>query len=138
MLGRTLAVGTALMAPVGQPDFAPTPLARLLRALAANAGEGQRRIACEDPAVARVLRREGVEVDPDAPMAWAASEAETRAYARSGKLVLCGNPDWVPAGAAVVVEVEGGRPVYTVYQEQVRKSGLAFRAAVLHYAKERR
>lgn len=137
MLAWVMAAGLATLAVVS-PELAPTPLSRLLKAIAANSGEGISRIACEDPELSRALRREGVRVEPSAALAWGTTAEEVREYARAGKLVICANPAWVEFGAAVVVQVEGGRPVYILYQDQAKKSGVYLRAVVYHYAKERR
>ena len=119
-------------------ELAPTPLSRLLKAIAVNSGEGISRVACNDEEVARALRREGVRVDPTASLAWAATEGEVKELSKSGKLVICPNLSWVDAGAAVVVQVEGGRPVYYLFQDQAKRSGVYLKAVVYHYAKERR
>lgn len=119
-------------------ELAPTPLSRLLKAIAVNSGEGIGRVACNDEEVARALRREGVRVDPTASLAWASTEGEVREFSRSGKLVICPSLAWVDAGAAVVVQVEGGRPVYYLFQDQAKRSGVYLKSVVYHYAKERR
>lgn len=137
MLAWVVVAGMAALGAVSS-ELAPTPLSRLLKAIAANSGEGISRVACNDPEVARALRREGVRVEPTALLAWASSEVEVRELSREGKLVICPNQDWVDAGASVVVQVEGGRPVYYLYQDQAKRSGVYLRAVVYHYAKERR
>lgn len=138
MLGKTIMAGVTAYASVGTADLAPTPLSRLIKAIAANTGEGVAQVACEDPQLVRVMRREGLTVAEEAKVAWASSEEEVRTFAQQGKLVMCANPDWVRSGASIVVQVEGGRPVYIVHLAPMRQSGVYVRAAVLHYAKERR
>lgn len=137
MLAWALAAGLATLG-AAPSDLAPTPLSRLLKAIAANSGEGISRVACSDEEVARALRREGVRVDPLAALAWANSEKEVRELAQAGKLVICANLSWADSGAAVVVQVEGGRPVYYLFQDQAKRSGVYLRAVVYHYAKDRR
>lgn len=138
LLGKVIGAGVAAYASLGPMDLAPTPLSRLVKAIAANAGEGLAVVACEDSELVRVMKREGLRVDDKAPVAWAGSEGEVRAFAQAGKLVLCANPEWVRSGAAIVVQVDGGRPIYYVYTDQVKRSGVYVRAAIFHYAKERR
>jgi hypothetical protein len=137
MLAWVLVAGLATLG-AASSELAPTPLSRLLKAIAANSGDGISRVACSDVELARALRREGVRVDASAALAWASSEEEVRDLVRAGKLVMCPNPLWAEAGAAVVVQVEGGRPVYYLYQDRAKQSGVYLRAVVYHYAKERR
>lgn len=138
MLGKVIGAGLAAYASVGPMDLAPTPLSRLIKAIAANTGDGAARVACGDTELSRIMKREGLQVDGDARVAWAGTEAEVKAFSQAGKLVLCPNPDWVRSGAAIVVQVDGGKPVYYIYTDQVKLSGIYVRAAVFHYAKERR
>lgn len=115
-------------------DVAPSISARVLRVVTGSGG-GENRVACADPEVATELKRLGVEIDPKARVAWAASEQELKSLLNHGHLVVCGNPALLSKGAGLVLALEGGRPVIYMHPGNVKASGVTLSDSVLKIAK---
>lgn len=116
---------------------APRLVARLIRAISTYS-EAKGKVACTDPVMVKYFQGAGLVVDPSSPLAWASSSKEVEDFAHSGKLVACENQDWADLGAAIVVNHEGGRPIYWLYSTRVKATGLYVGSAVWKFARELR
>jgi len=108
--------------------------AKFIKILAASAGSAGK-VACKDAAVAAELGKAGVSADPGAKVAWAASESEVKALKASGKLVICGKLDWLPAGGAIAIVEEGGKPQIYLHMGNIAASGVTLSDTVLKIGK---
>lgn len=108
--------------------------AKFVRILA-NAAGSSGKIACKDSAFLAELAKVGVNADPGSKVAWASSEAEVKAFKGEGKLVICGKLEWLPAGAAIALIEEGGKPQIYLHMAHIGASGVTLTETVLKIGK---
>jgi hypothetical protein len=111
-------------------DLPPAIQAKFIRIIASSAGSPGK-VHCKDGAVAGELGKLGVTADPASKVAWADSEGEVRALKASGKLVICGKLEWLPAGGAIAIVDEGGKPQIYLHMGNIAGSGVTLSDAVL-------
>lgn len=102
----------------------------------ANSANSAGKVACKDGGVAGELAKVGVNADPGSKVAWAASEAEVRSLKGAGKLVICGKLDWLPAGGAIAIVEEGGKPQIYLHMGNIAASGVTLSDTVLKIGKK--
>lgn len=130
---RTLILGLAATA-LSAGDLPAEIQAKFIKILAANAGSAGK-VACKDPSVTAALAAEKLASDPASKVAWAGSEAEVKAYKASGKMVICGRLEWLPAGGSVAVVEEGGKPQIYLHMGNIAASGITLSDAILKIGK---
>jgi len=108
--------------------------AKFIKILAASAGSPGK-VACKDAAVTGELSKAGVSADPASKVAWAASEAEVKSLKAAGKLVICGKLDWLPAGGAIAIVEESGKPQIYLHMGNIAASGVTLSDTVLKIGK---
>ena len=108
--------------------------AKFIKILAASAGSPGK-VACRDATVAGELGKAGLSVDPSSKVGWASSESEVKALKAAGKLVLCGRLDWLPAGGAIAIVEEGGKPQIYLHMGNISASGASLSDTVLKIGK---
>jgi len=108
---------------------------KFIKILASSAGSAGK-VACKDGAVVAELAKVGVSVDGGSKVAWAANEAEVRSLKGAGKLVLCGKLDWLPAGGAIAIVEEGGKPQIYLHMGNIAASGVTLSDSVLKIGKK--
>ncbi len=82
------------------------------------------------------LQKLGVSHDEGAPLAWAASEGDVKAFKTAGKLVVCGRVEWLAAGGTVALVDEGGRPQIYLHVGHLSASGFSLPDAIMKAAKK--
>ena len=108
--------------------------AKFIKILAQSANSAGK-VACKDSAVADELAKAGVTADGSSKVAWAASESEVKALKAAGKLVICGKLEWLPAGGAIAIVEEGGKPQIYLHMGNIAASGVALSDTVLKIGK---
>ncbi len=108
--------------------------AKFIKILAASAGSPGK-VACKDSSVAGELGKVGVSPDPGSKVAWAGSEGEVKSLKAAGKLVLCGRLEWLPAGGAIAIVEEGGKPQIYLHMGNIAASGVTLSDTVLKIGK---
>lgn len=130
---RALVLGLAATA-LSAGDLPADIQAKFIKILATNAGSAGK-VACKDPSVMAALGAAGMAADPAAKVAWAASDAEVKAYKAAGKMVICGKLEWLPAGGSIAVVEEGGKPQIYLHMGNIAASGVTLSDAVLKIGK---
>ncbi|HLO68804.1 MAG TPA: hypothetical protein VK188_17395 [Holophaga sp.] len=108
--------------------------AKFIKILASSAGSAGK-VACKNAALAAELGKQGVTADDGSKVAWAASEGEVKAMKAAGKLVICPNLAWLPAGGAIAIVEEGGKPQIYLHMGNIGASGVTLSDAVLKIGK---
>jgi len=62
--------------------------------------------------------------DAGSKVAWASSEVEVKALKAAGKLIICPRLEWLPAGAAIAILEEGGKPQIYLQMCHINDSGV--------------
>jgi hypothetical protein len=109
--------------------------AKFIKILCSSAGSAGH-VACKDGGLAGELGKVGVTADPGAKVAWAASEGEVKALKGAGKMVICGKLEWLPAGGAIAIVEEGGKPQIYLHMGNIAASGVTLSDAVLKIGKK--
>lgn len=127
----------ALLASVAMfaEDLPADVQAKLVKILASNAGSGAK-ILCRDAAMAAALKGAGMAIDPGAKVAWGANEAEVKSLRTSGKLVICGKLEYLPAGGSMAVVEEGGKPQIYLHMGNIAASGVTVSDAIMKIGKK--
>lgn len=121
-VGAVVLAACALPCPAMDLDEVPVPiLAKIVRILAARVGS-QGRIACTDARLAEELRRLGVQIDPDAMVAWAGNLNEIKILRPTRKLILCGRLDFLPPGGCIAIVIEEDRPALYMHMRHLGDS----------------
>lgn len=107
-LKALLAAGVFAVA-MSAGDLPAEVQAKFIKILASSAGSAGR-VVCKNGALAAELSKQGVNADDGSKVAWASSEGEVRSLKAAGKLVICPNLSWLPAGGAIAIVEEGGKP----------------------------
>ena len=127
------AILTAL--PVLGGDLPPEIQAKFIKILASSAGSAGK-VACKDGGVMAELAKLGFANDPGSKVAWGSSEGEVKAFKGGGKLVICGKLEWLPAGGAIAIVEEGGKPQIYLHMGNIAGSGVTLSDAVLKIGKK--
>lgn len=109
--------------------------AKFIRILASSAGSAGK-VVCKDATLVAELGKIGVAADPGAKVAWASSEGEVKALKAAGKLVICGKLEWLPAGGAIAIVEEGGKPQIYLHMGNIGASGVTLSDTVLKIGKK--
>lgn len=115
-------------------DLPPATTAKFISILAKSANSAGK-VACKDGAIKGELGAVGMSADDGAKVAWASSESEVKALKAAGKLVICGKLDWLPAGGAIAIVEEGGKPQIYLHMGHIAASGVTLSDAVLKIGK---
>ncbi|MDP2876941.1 MAG: hypothetical protein Q8O00_12215 [Holophaga sp.] len=116
-------------------ELPPEVLAKFVKLLSSSANSAGK-VACKDGGMAGELAKLGVNADGGSKVAWAASEAEVRSLKSAGKLVLCGKLEWLPAGGAIAIVEEGGKPQIYLHMGNISASGVALSDTILKIGKK--
>jgi hypothetical protein len=116
-------------------DLPAETQAKFIKILASSAGSAGK-VMCSNAALAGELGKVGVSPDAGSKVAWASTEAEVKALKGAGKLVLCGRLEWLPAGGAIAVVEEGGKPQIYLHMGNIAASGVTMSDAVLKIGKK--
>lgn len=108
--------------------------ARFLKALATGM-ESPPRVAVTAVAMREELQRNGVAIDPAAPIVWVETGQEARERAARGRLVVCPQPELIDQGAAIAVFVAEGRFTVRYSLPNARKAGATIPEMVVKLGK---
>ena len=122
-----------LCAPLPAGDLGAATVAKIIRVMAV--GTGSKAVACEEKDIAGELANLGVALDPGARLAWAGSDKEASRLGKEGRLVMCGNPDWLALGAGAAITAEGGRPAIYLNLKNAGASGLTVPDSIVKISK---
>jgi hypothetical protein len=114
-------------------DLAVPTVAKFIRVIASASGASK--VACSDREVAGELASLGVQADPEAKVVWAGSERDAGRFAKLGRVVICGNIDWLNAGATIAIVAEGGRPALYISARNLAATGVAFPDTIMKISK---
>jgi hypothetical protein len=117
-----------------EPQISPSELSPFLRVISSAAG-CPGRIACRDIDEAMQMKKDGLSPDAKAPVAWAASPAQIKAYLAEGKLVVSGDPAAFKDGVSIVVAKEHGKPVVVIDTRNAAASGITLSDALMKIAR---
>jgi hypothetical protein len=120
-----------LSASLGAGELAPATAAKIIRVIVL--GSGGSKVDCQNKEIAADLS--GVAIDPEAKVAWADTDKDVARLAKLGKLVVCGNLDWLGSGASVAVVSEGGRPSITISPRNLATSGVTLPDPIVKISK---
>jgi len=118
------------------PALTPSELSPFLRVISASLGpEAAGRVACRDIDVAMQLKKDGLSPDAKAPLAFAVSAAQIKAYLEESKLVVCGDEHGLKEGAAIALFKQAGKPVMAVSVKNANAAGIKLSDALLKIAR---
>ena len=109
--------------------------AKFIKILASSAGSAGK-VVCHDGGLKAELGKVGVADDASSKVAWASSEAEVKSLKGGGKMVICGKLEWLPAGGAIAIVEEGGKPQIYLHMGHIASSGVTLSDAVLKIGKK--
>jgi hypothetical protein len=107
-----------------------------LKVISASVGTPGR-VACKDIDLSIQFKKDGLSPDAKAPVAFAVSSAQIKAYLADGKLVVCGEELGLKEGASIAVFKENGKPVLVVNLKNAAATGLTLSDALLKIARVR-
>ena len=122
-----------LAATLAAGELAPTTEAKFVRVITVASGGGK--VECANKEIAGELTSLGLALDPEAKVAWADTDKDVVRLAKLGRLVICGNVDWLAQGAAVAIVAEGGRPSISISLRALANAGVSLPDAVLKISK---
>ena len=109
----------------------PAPIqAKFIRILASSAGSAGK-VNCANAGLAEELGKVGVNADTGSKVAWASTEGEVKSLKAAGKLVICPKLEWLPAGGAIAIVEEAGKPQIYLHIGHITDSGLTISDSVL-------
>jgi len=114
-------------------ELAPPTAAKIIRVIVQASGGGK--VECADKEIAGELSSLGIGADPAAKVCWAGSEKEAARFAGQKRLVICGNPDWLAAGAGVAITAEGGRPAIYLSVKNLGAIGVTLPDSIVKISK---
>lgn len=117
-----------------QAQISPELRAKFIKVIATNASSAGR-VAIKDPVLVKALEALGVTADDTAKVAYATTEAEVKALAGPGRLVVCPELELLPKGASIAIVEEGGRPTVYLHAGNLNASGVKVSAAILSIGK---
>jgi hypothetical protein len=123
-----------LSATLPAADLAPPTVAKFVRLVVA-AGGGVAKVHCPDKEIAAELRALGLVIDPEGAVVWAGSDRDAVKYGKLGKLVICGQRDFLASGASIALIAEGGRPAIYISPRNLGGTGFILPDSVLKLAK---
>jgi hypothetical protein len=132
---KALAVMALAFASLSAGELPGEVQAKFIKILCSSAGSAGK-VVCRDLALAGELGKVGVTADPGSKVAWAGSEAEVKALKGGGKMVICGKLEWLPAGGAIAIVEEGGKPQIYLHMGNIAASGVTLSDAVLKIGKK--
>ena len=132
---RTFAILALAFSGLSAGDLPGEVQAKFIKILASSAGSAGK-VACANGALVGELTKVGVAADGGAKVAWASSEAEVKSLKGAGKLVICGKLEWLPAGGAIAIVEEGGKPQIYLHMGHIAASGVTLSDAVLKIGKK--
>ena len=115
-------------------DLPPATQAKFLKILITSTG--QFGFACSDPALKPQLEANGVSVSPGFLMAWASTEAETRALKAAGKMVIVPRRAWLKTGGSIALVAEEGKPTIYINMANVKASGMHLSDTIIQMARK--
>lgn len=127
--GALLLAATTLSA----GDLPAAVQAKFVKILCAAAGSPGK-VACKDSEVLAELEKIGVAHDAAAKVAWGKG-GEVKALKAAGKFVICAKLDDLPAGGAIAVVEEGGKPQIYLHMGNIAASGVTLADSVLKIGK---
>ena len=133
---RPLAALAALTFVMGMnaQELPPEIQAKFLKILLS--ATGQFGFACSDPGFKTKLESAGIAVSTGFKMAWASSEAETKALKAAGKLVIVPNLAWLKAGGSIALVEEDGKPSLHLNMANLKASGMVLSDTIIKMAKQ--
>ena len=129
---RKLWVALLFTATVFGADLPAEIKAKFVKIIASTSGVSQ--VLCKDAAVASSLGQLGIAI-ADSKIAWASTTSEAKTYASQGKLVICSSLADLPAGGAIAVVEEGGKPAIYLHMGNIAKSGVTLSDSILKIGK---
>lgn len=102
--------------------------AKFVKILALNAGAGSK-VSCKDSTLLAELTKAGVSPDTGSKVAWASTEAELASL--KGKMIICGQVNWLSKGASIALVEEGGKPAIYLHMQNISASGVTLSDAIL-------
>jgi len=132
---KAIAVLALAFASMSAGELPAEVQAKFIKILASSAGSAGK-VACKDGGLAAELGKVGVAADAGSKVAWASSEGEVKALKGAGKLVICGKLEWLPAGGAIAIVEEGGKPQIYLHMGNIAASGVTLSDAVLKIGKK--
>jgi hypothetical protein len=132
---RTAVVVAIAFSGLAAGDLSGDVQAKFIKILASSAGSAGK-VACSDGALAGELGKVGVAVDAGSKVAWASSEGQVKSLKGAGKMVICGNLQWLPSGGAIAIVEEGGKPQIYLNMGNIAASGVTLSDAVLKIGKK--
>ena len=109
-------------------DLPANMKAKLVKTIGSTIGATT--ITCKDSAVAAELQALGVSLG-ESKVVWAATAAEVKAHAGSGKLIIVGKLDELPLGGCIDIIEEGGKPAIYIHVLNVQKTNITLPDTVL-------
>jgi hypothetical protein len=110
-----------------------TPFLKVITSSVGSPG----RVACKDIDLSVQLKKDGLSPDAKAPVAYAVSSAQIKAFLADGKLVVCGEEPGLKEGASIAVFKENGKPVLVVNLKNAAATGLTLSDSLLKIARVR-
>lgn len=132
---RTVAMLSLAFSGLAAGDLPGDIQAKFIKILASSAGSAGK-VGCSNAGLAGELTKVGVAADSGSKVAWASSEGEVKALKGAGKLVICGKLEWLPAGGAIAIVEEGGKPQIYLHMGHISASGVTLSDAVLKIGKK--
>lgn len=105
-------------------------------ALLCKSANSAGKIAIKDAGLKAELAKVGVSADDGASVAWATSEGEVKSLKAAKKMVICGKLEFLPAGGAIAVVEEGGKPQIYLHMGNIAASGVTLADSILKIGKK--
>jgi hypothetical protein len=128
----------ALLLGASQPahsDIPPELMAKFLKVICTNSGSPGR-ISIQDGALSKAMDALGVTSDKGAKVAWATNEADIKALAAAGKLVVCNRLNLLPEGGSIAIVEEDGKPAIYLHTGHIAQSGAKVSGSILRIGKQ--
>lgn len=117
-------------------DNLPNEITVKMITLIAKSAKSDNKILVKDSAMKDELAKVGYSNDDSASIAWAASINEVKSMKKAGKLVMCGNLDWLSEGGCVAFIEESGRPQIYLHLGNINSSGVHLSDSILKVGKK--
>ena len=116
-------------------DLPPDLMAQFIKKLGPVVGQTGK-ATVKDPAMAELVKAQGVELTPDARLTYAATAAEIKAYkGQPNRVILVPRLDMLPLGGAIAVIEEGGKPQIYLHVANYQASGVPLSDMLLRIGK---
>ena len=113
----------------------PELMAKFIKVIASNSGSSGK-VDIKDADLAKALGGMEVAVDKSAKVAYATTEAEVKALAASGKLVICNRLALLPEGGSIAIVEEEGKPAIYLHTGHIQQSGAKVSASILKIGRQ--